>query len=296
MAKKQQDGSGHSADQIDRRSFLVGLGASTAAVAVEGAQAGTASPAVQATSWDFEADVVIVGSGAASGVAASKALDSGAKVVVVEKSPAWGGTTAKSGGWYWIPNNSLMRKAGLEDPREDAIRYMARLAYPTKYMAGGPTLGLSQLEYNLLSTFYERGSEAVDDLARMGAVESQFVGGDIPTTYDYGAAFLENKAPVGRGLMPKGAPGWGGTFLTRALRDFITRKGGKILMGHRASELVLNNRREVVGLRVRKGKETLAIRARRGVIFGSGGFTHNVEYRRTFLRGPVFGGCAVPHE
>jgi succinate dehydrogenase/fumarate reductase flavoprotein subunit len=30
------------------------------------------------------------------------------------------------------------------------------------------------------------------------------------------------------------------------------------------------------------------------VIFGSGGFTHNTEFVRNFLRGPIFGGCAVP--
>ena len=39
---------------------------------------------------------------------------------------------------------------------------------------------------------------------------------------------------------------------------------------------------------------TVAVRARKAVIFGSGGFTQNPELRRRFLPGPVFGGCAVP--
>jgi succinate dehydrogenase/fumarate reductase flavoprotein subunit len=38
----------------------------------------------------------------------------------------------------------------------------------------------------------------------------------------------------------------------------------------------------------------VAVRANKAVIFGSGGFTHNPAMRVNFLRGPIFGGCAVP--
>ena len=36
------------------------------------------------------------------------------------------------------------------------------------------------------------------------------------------------------------------------------------------------------------------MRARRGVVFASGGFTHDDELVRNFQPGPIFGGCAVP--
>jgi hypothetical protein len=39
---------------------------------------------------------------------------------------------------------------------------------------------------------------------------------------------------------------------------------------------------------------TVRLRARRGVVFASGGFTHDADLVRSFQPGPVFGGCAVP--
>jgi succinate dehydrogenase/fumarate reductase flavoprotein subunit len=37
----------------------------------------------------------------------------------------------------------------------------------------------------------------------------------------------------------------------------------------------------------------VAVRSRKGVIFGSGGFTHNPEFLNQFALGPIYGGCAV---
>src|ERR1041385_1918243 len=47
--------------------------------------------------WDQEADVVVVGYGAAGGVAAIAAHDAGAKVLIVEKMPHPGGISILSG-------------------------------------------------------------------------------------------------------------------------------------------------------------------------------------------------------
>ncbi len=71
-----------------------------------------------------ETDVLVVGSGAGGLSTAVTAAHNGLKVIVAEKAPVYGGTTARSGGWMWVPCNPLAREAGMEDNREDARRYL----------------------------------------------------------------------------------------------------------------------------------------------------------------------------
>src|SRR5688572_1277577 len=85
-------------------------------------------------------DVIVVGSGAAGLSAAAAALAGGASLLVLEAAGRVGGTTSRSGGYGWIPNNSLMRARGLLDEREDALRYLSRTAYPDQYDPASPTL------------------------------------------------------------------------------------------------------------------------------------------------------------
>lgn len=74
------------------------------------------------TDFDESFDWVVVGSGGgsmASGLLMSKA---GKSVVILEKSEFAGGTTAKSGGVIWMPNNPFMDPG--EDSHEKAIAYL----------------------------------------------------------------------------------------------------------------------------------------------------------------------------
>jgi predicted oxidoreductase len=66
--------------------------------------------------WDREADVVIVGSGAAGLSAAVEAAGSKAKVIVLEKLPAIGGTSRMSFGNYGTLNSPEQRKGAEKDP------------------------------------------------------------------------------------------------------------------------------------------------------------------------------------
>lgn len=69
-------------------------------------------------------DVLVVGSGAGGLAAAVTAARRGLNVVVVEKAPVFGGTTARSGGWLWIPCSPLARQAGVQDSVEAARTYL----------------------------------------------------------------------------------------------------------------------------------------------------------------------------
>lgn len=71
-----------------------------------------------------EVDVLVVGSGAGGLSSAVAAAHRGLKVIVAEKEPVFGGTTARSGGWMWIPNNGPGKRAGIQDSVEKARTYL----------------------------------------------------------------------------------------------------------------------------------------------------------------------------
>jgi 3-oxosteroid 1-dehydrogenase len=72
-----------------------------------------------------EFDVIVAGSGAAGMTAALTAAKLGATVVVLEKTGAFGGSTARSGGGIWAPGNAVLRKAGVRDTPAEASAYLA---------------------------------------------------------------------------------------------------------------------------------------------------------------------------
>lgn len=72
-----------------------------------------------ADSRSLNCDLLVIGSGASGLAAAVTAAAQGLKVIVVEKHETFGGATAWSGGWLWIPGNPLAKRAGIhEDPQQ----------------------------------------------------------------------------------------------------------------------------------------------------------------------------------
>ena len=77
-------------------------------------------PPVKATDpAPMSCDLLVIGSGASGLAAAVTAAYHGLEVVVVEKDAVFGGATAWSGGWMWVPGNPLAKRAGIdEDPQQ----------------------------------------------------------------------------------------------------------------------------------------------------------------------------------
>ncbi len=251
--------------------------------------------------WDHRADVVIVGTGGSALAAAAAAVDQGASVVMLEAADAPGGTTRRSGGAFWVPNNSLMRARGFTDPRPAALQLMARLAYPQLYDPAQPRLGLPPLQYSLLAAFYDNAAPAIDRLIQLGALDPMILPnyGYSPnpvTDPDYFAELPENLAPYGRVLTAKTPPGsfeWPGIYLADGMIAHVRGRGVPILLRHRVTQL-LTHRGEVEGVEVEHDGRTRSVRARKAVVFGSGGFAHDRAKALSFLRGPIFGSCSVP--
>ena len=75
-------------------------------------------------SWDYETDVLIFGSGCAGFSAAIYARQRGLEVLVCEKMPVVGGTTATAGGFAWVPLTRQALAAGAVDSYENARTYL----------------------------------------------------------------------------------------------------------------------------------------------------------------------------
>jgi succinate dehydrogenase/fumarate reductase flavoprotein subunit len=132
-----------------------------------------------------DCDVLVIGSGAGGLAAAVTAAHLGKRVIVVEKDPDFGGTSAVSGGWIWVPCSPQAKAAGVKDSIAAARRYLEveigdrfDAARIDAYLATGP----EAIE------FFEKNSELAFDLG--------------PTYPDYHPE-LEGGTVGGRGLLVK---------------------------------------------------------------------------------------------
>lgn len=124
----------------------------------------------------FECDVLVIGSGASGMATAITAASNGLNVLVIEKEPRFGGTTARSGGWLWIPGTKLATEQGIHEPSGAARTYLQQEA-------------TTHFDPERVDAFIENGPKAVDFFTTKTAV--QF---DMPAVFpDYHA-----EAPGGR--------------------------------------------------------------------------------------------------
>lgn len=248
--------------------------------------------------FDTETDIIVVGSGAAAFSAAITARKHGSDVIMLEKSSMIGGTTLRSGGGYWIPNNRFQQEKGIMDRKEDALRYMVRYSYPHLYNPEDEKLGIPENEFALINTYYDKASEMVEFFYNCGAVQSiQEINWTGKPQVDYMDHLPENKGVRGRVLYSKDSQGkqaYGGELI-RQMKAWAKSNGIKIMPNHEVTKILRNSKDEVIGVAVHANdQDTVNFRARKAVIFGSGGYTHNTELMLHYQRGPHFGGCAAP--
>jgi succinate dehydrogenase/fumarate reductase flavoprotein subunit len=105
----------------------------------------------------YECDVLVVGSGAAGLSAAVTAGHHGLNVLIAEKEQRFGGTTARSGGWLWIPGTALARAWGIVEDPDQARTYL-------RHETG------NSFDAARVDAFLKAGPEAVDFFAAKTAV------------------------------------------------------------------------------------------------------------------------------
>lgn len=107
-------------------------------------------------------DVIVVGAGAAGLSAAITAAAQGLTTVIIEKSPYWGGSTSRSGGGVWIPNNSVLKRDGVDDTPDRAREYVKAI------------IGEHARE-DRIDAYIDRGPEALDFLMKHAPLDLEWV-------------------------------------------------------------------------------------------------------------------------
>jgi len=124
-------------------------------------------------------DMVVLGSGAGGLTAALTGALNGLSCLVLESQPEIGGTSARSSGTVWIPDNMYMRAAGHKNDRERAEQYLEALI-----SGRGPK--------EMWMRFLDQGPVMLEDLNRQAGIRFR----PFPAAPDY------------RQDMPGAAPGW----------------------------------------------------------------------------------------
>lgn len=198
--------------------------------------------AKHATDQDLTTDVLVVGSGGGGLTAAIVAADGGADVLVIEKSPLVGGSTAISGGAIWIPCNHLMEEVQIRDSLSEARDYLAATIGSESedgrlnvYLTTGPSL-VAYLEsrthvrfrpgplpdYRANSPGGKRCARALDpepiERSKL-AMDAKFIRPPLPETKVMGITFTA--AEIARILRKE--PGWLTLALKLGLRQCLDK-------------------------------------------------------------------------
>jgi hypothetical protein len=261
-----------------RRRFLKGGAAAAAgagATALAGLGLDQAEPEAQTPRWQREADVVVVGSGAAGLPAAIRARDRQASVIVVEENFDVGGHGMISQGSVSLGGGTAMQqKWGVEDSADLVYLEGTRPDHVhTRYA-----------DREVVRAFADHNVEAYDFLIANGV---EFVDAKPSIVPAEGAITLRRQTtrPWSDDLKET-INGTAGSGLMRALEKSARAKGVEILLEHRMTKIIRErpSAGRVLGIEVRnlKTNQTFSIKARQAVIACTGGSSSNLVIRRIF--------------
>ena len=247
---------------------------------------------------EHEADIVIIGFGAAGGCAAIEAHDLGAEVVILEKQPehAHFSNTRMSGGGFHSP-----------DPKGDVD---ALRAYAKAMFSG------DNLPHKLEGDQSEHADELAELWARYApqnvpfmqsldpsfqavvsanAAFPEFPGADrcgyavVRSTY---TGKYDEDALTGRTQDSAKSAKQSGEAFHACMLNGIQARGIPIHYAVTADSLVQDASGAIVGVKAQQDARPVTYHARRAVIIASGGYEYNVRMRKAFLDGPGIEGWA----
>jgi fumarate reductase flavoprotein subunit len=260
--------------KMTRRDFIKTTAAGIAGAAAAGGLAACASTGAGAGlpgSWDYEADIVVIGSGGglAGGI---KAAELGLEAIVLEKLDIVGGSTnMHSGVLSCGGGTSLQREAGFEDNPENFAKYLLACA---KGQANEALV--RALAREIPQTF-----EWIVSLGARFTTEWMYYTGPENEPFCLAAVPAVMHAAQ---YPPDAAHPLTGPVIHSYVMNEAEKKGVRLLTGTRAVKLLTGGNGELTGVASVSGGRDINVKARRGVILAGGGMCNNPEMCGQYMR------------
>ena len=240
----EQDG-----QKLSRRDF-----GKTAALGIGGLALAGLDPAKAVAKvpdkWDQEADVVVVGAGAA-GLSAAAFLSAADKnVIVLEKTPIMGGSSLICGGALAFAGTDMQTAENIKDSNELFYKDLMTVGENVNT----PYLVKAYLDNQLDTYHWLKGS---------------------------GIKF--SKVAVSSGMSVPRAHYVVPAEVIKTLSDNAKSKGAQIQPNTAATRLVQDDQGQIRGVLAQRGTRKISYGARRGVVLASGGFALNKELLAKFV-------------
>ncbi|MET0704998.1 MAG: FAD-binding protein [Mycobacterium sp.] len=278
--------------------------------------------------FDRVVDVLVIGSGGGGMTAALAAEANGLDVLVVEKSPQFGGSTALSGGGIWVPGAPSQKREGYTPDPEGVVKYLATI---TNGLVSDARLRRYVEQAPQMMDFLEKRSDWLEFVWKPGYADyyPELPGGsELGSTINVPAIDLrklgdeEQHLLTPLALAPKGIwfgpkdlrlfyqvrQSWRGKAvlvkllwrmfrarvfgdrmaaigqsLSARLRLAMRDRGIPLWLSSPMTELITDVDGSVTGAVVEHDGLPLRIGAKGGVILASGGFDHDMAWRREHL-------------
>ena len=294
-----------------RRQFVAGSILGMAGAACISPMAALADEA--GVSWDFEADVVVVGSGGSGLPAALKAFEDGSSVIVVEANWDCGGHASVSGGTLHSGcGTELQKKYGIEDSSDQ---------YYIDHTMGSLTVSrLNDRTY--IRSIADSMAEAYQFIQDKGVI---VMDKEPDKKYSYQDGGSDCDSIARWTYADASTEGWegyfgkdeGGVGLTRPLERTAREQGVQFLMNYHMDKIYREGEGRVSGIcashtphtlpgateplvnlmangNLEFGGEVCNIKANKGIVIATGGTTGNLVFRTAYdpRLGPEFDGLA----
>ena len=257
--------------------------------------------------WDLEADVIVIGSGAAGLPAAIRAVEGGASVIVVEANYDVGGHAILSGGHVALGGGtSAQKKFGIADAPDTVFSDL------TDWSIVQPN-GSPDFRYNdraVMRAFADHCALAFEFLRNNGVVFVDKAPDNHGASTTGNSAPRENHVIWSQGAGTESPNAANGTSMIRPLEASARSKGVRFLLNYKMTRIIRAPSTEkstgpVVGVSVEyhphiipgaevplksfrsegnieSAQPTMQLRARKAVIVATGGSTSHIEFRRMF--------------